>query len=134
MRKSKRQQQQPDRKVVEGKFPPKQPEEQHAVGATVPIAEPNAQVEAQTALRRLTDAQCALGVLRFDFLTKPLNLSQRLAALAREADLARGIAALEQEYRRVVIEAGKRLGLAIGPGSPQTWQYDAVQAAFRRVG
>jgi hypothetical protein len=105
--------------------PPTKPEVEepktadHPVGAVVRL--PNGDDDPiRASFQPIVDAQARLGAAR-----------ERFAAEERE--LLSMLAKSREQYNATVIAAGRRIGLSVGPGSDQAWNFNVERMEFQRV-
>lgn len=91
----------------------------HSVGAVVGVA-PSDQETILTADNKVKLIQRAVCMLRTDYLNKEARLIQELNKV-------------QSEYETVVFTIGSKMGLNIGPGSPDVWKFYLERMKYERT-
>lgn len=74
----------------------------------------------RSALQPLAQLHERLGVLREDF-------------FAKEQQILRALGQARENYNGTVVAVGRKRGINLGPGSDQTWNFNADEVSFTRT-
>lgn len=103
-----------------GAIEPEPASKKYSTGSTIKIGSEDAGT-IRAALEPLMRGQQNLGALREDFAGKEQQVLQALGK-ARES------------YNSTVIAIGRKRGINLGPGSNETWSFNAEEMSFTRNG